>query len=199
MRASLGPPTARSLHMTVRVTDELSTQPRATQRGFQDDKGFQNTLLSTSPRCAALIAAPSPSCGHAHPVTLCCLRLQRRINRAAQRHTCGSRWHVARAAAAAVVTARHANTHTRTRTHSHSHTPQPHAHRHSRACTHHAHTQMQAPHTDTVQDRARRLFSARTHARTHARTWAHASFRSDRARSMRVCACLGGAMHRMRM
>jgi hypothetical protein len=45
MRAYLGPPTDRCLHMTVRVTDELSTQPRATQRGFQDDKRFKNTLL----------------------------------------------------------------------------------------------------------------------------------------------------------
>jgi hypothetical protein len=35
MRASLGPPTDRSVHMTVRATDELSTQPRATQRGFR--------------------------------------------------------------------------------------------------------------------------------------------------------------------
>jgi hypothetical protein len=63
MRASLGPPTDRSLHMTVRVTDELSTRPRATRRGFQDDKGFKNTFLQTSPRCAALPAPPSPSCG----------------------------------------------------------------------------------------------------------------------------------------
>jgi hypothetical protein len=48
--------------LTVRVTDDLSTRPRATQRGFQDDKGFKNTFLSTSPRCAALAAAPAPSC-----------------------------------------------------------------------------------------------------------------------------------------
>ena len=63
MRASLGPPTDRSLHMTVRATDELSTQPRATQRGAQDVKILKNTFLETSPRCAALTAAPSPSCG----------------------------------------------------------------------------------------------------------------------------------------
>ena len=59
MRASLGPPTDRSLHMTVQVTEERTvTQPRATQRGFQDDKGFKNTFLQTSPRCTALAAAP---------------------------------------------------------------------------------------------------------------------------------------------
>jgi hypothetical protein len=63
MRASLGPPTDRSLHMTVRVTDELSTRPRATQTGFQDDESFKNTFLETSPRSATLTAAPSPSCG----------------------------------------------------------------------------------------------------------------------------------------
>jgi hypothetical protein len=45
MRASLGPPTDRSLHTTVQVTDELSTQPRATQRGARDDQSLKNTFL----------------------------------------------------------------------------------------------------------------------------------------------------------
>jgi hypothetical protein len=91
--------------MTVRVTDELSTQPRANQRGFQDDKSFTNTFLQTSPRCAALAVAPSSSCGTCASGDGVLLRLQRGINRAAQRHARLSRCRVARAAAAAEVTA----------------------------------------------------------------------------------------------
>jgi hypothetical protein len=66
--AKCAPPSGRRptdrCTLTVRVTDGRTVNTaRATQRGFQDDKGFKNTFLQTSPRCTALTASPSPSSG----------------------------------------------------------------------------------------------------------------------------------------
>ncbi len=110
-------------------------------------------------------------------------------HRHANTHTC-RRTH----ARTQTHTREHTHRHTRTRTHSHSHshlhTHPPHAHRHSRAYTHHANTQMQALHSDTVQDRTQP--DPCTHARTHARTLAHTLPVGPCALDA-ICACLSGA------
>ncbi len=45
MRAFLGPPTDRPSHMTVRVTDELSTQPEQPKGGFRMTKASRTPFF----------------------------------------------------------------------------------------------------------------------------------------------------------
>ncbi len=94
-----------------------------------------------------------------------------------------------------LCTRTHTNTHALS--HSHLHTHPPHAHNHARACTHQARRCWRCRPPPCRAARAGCSRDARTHARTHA-PWP-TSWRSDHGALDASCACLTGAMHRMRM